>query len=48
MSNKVAATMERGSYDEENLKFENFSNFLNLLDFQLLSENVLFRVLENF
>ena len=32
----------------ENLKFEKLSHFLNLLDFQLLSQQVLSLVLGNF
>ena len=32
----------------KNLEFEKYGRFLNLLDFQLLSEQVLSRVLRNF
>ena len=32
----------------ENLEFEKLSHVLNLLDFQLLSQQVLSRVVENF
>ena len=32
----------------ENLEFEKLSHFLNLLDFQLLSQQVLSRVVGNF
>ena len=32
----------------KNLEFEKLSHFLNLLDFQLLSKQVSYRVVENF